>query len=489
MPPQMQHLSHLNLLALTGFPFAILGLLHLLRTPTVPVACATGLAIAWQAGTSGYWAFASALLCLVVVGWGSRALARPRVVAGLALAALVAAGFLWPYVRGFRALRATEAALARSSADRADLSLDAVSGLWGTGAWLWRDVMPGPGDGATLAFPGLVVVVLAVAALVRGPRREVALLGAIALLFWLVALGPRLRALGHDLGPAPLALLERVPLFDAVRHPATFATLTLAALGLLAALGAAALGLTRRPWTAALLVGLALVESDTPPHRRVPVARARPAVYARLDTLPRGAMLELPITPEGESARQWWSVEHGWPIVNGVGAFTPDRYVRLSRLVEREWMSARPASLEDTSALRYLKHQFPIAYVVVHAEAPEHLHAAAASTPSLAVVLEADGARVYRLTRGGTGRVLRRAFRDDQFREKVVAARVRGAGAPAVRASFAGVELGRVELGAAAGEAAWPVAHLLRRGLNTLVLTAEGGGEGAAVELLEAAAR
>jgi hypothetical protein len=58
-----------------------------------------------------------------------------------------------------------------------------------------------------------------------------------------------------------------------------------------------------------------------------------------------------------------------------------------------------------------------------------------------------------------------------------------------VRASFAGVELGRVELGAAAGEAAWPVAHLLRRGLNTLVLTAEGGGEGAAVELLEAAAR
>ena len=487
MPPQMQHLSHLNLLALSGFPFLVLGLLRLLRAPSVPVALATGSMLAWQASTSGYWAFASALLAIVVVAWGYRSLARPRVTACLALAAAVAAAFLWPYVRGFRALRATEGSLARSAAARVDLSLDAISGLWGSGAWLWRGVMPGPGDGATLAFPGLVVAVLAAVGLVRGERRAAALLGAIGLAFWLLALGPRLTALGHDIGPAPLFFAEAIPLFDAVRHPATFAALTLAALGLRAALGATALGPARRAWPGAVVVGLALLEADTPPHRRVRVPHEMPPVYASFRALPPGAVLELPIGIEADSFRQWWSLHHGRPIVNGVGAFMPDRYVRLMRLVDREWTAPGPGTLEDPAALRFLKHQFPIAYVIVHAEAPHALRAAAAATPSLRPVLERGGARVYALDRGGTGRVLRRAFRDDQFARGVLAVRVGGSG-PAARATFNDIALGGLTPGPDPREAAWPVGPLLRRGLNTLVLTAEGG-EDAAVELIEAAAR
>ena len=488
MPPQMQHLSHLNLLAIAGFPFLVLGLLRLLRAPSVAVAVAAGCAFAWQASTSGYWAFACALLSLVVVAWGGRALARARVWAGLALTATVAAGWLWPYVRGFRALRATDAGLARAVADRADLSLDLVPGLWGTGAWIWRGVMPGPGDGATLAFPGLVVVVLAAAALWSAPRREVALLGAIALAFWLAALGPRLEALGHDLGPAPLALAEGIPLFDAMRHPATFVSLTLAALGLLAALGATALGLGRRAWSAAAMAGLALLEADTVPHRRVAVPAAPPGVYARLRALPPGALLELPIGFEEDSRRQWWSMHHGRPTVNGVGAFMPDRYVHLMRLVQKEWMGGRPATLEDTAALRYLKHQFPIRYVIVHADAPESLRAAASATPSLVPVATEGGSAVFHLDRGGAGRVLRRGFRDDQFHERRIAARLRGPAGTAVRATFNEAVLGAVVLGAEADEVAWSVGPLVRRGLNTLVLTAEGG-PAARVELLEATAR
>jgi hypothetical protein len=489
MPPQMQHLSHLNLLAITGFPFLVLGLLRLLRAPSVAVALATGSVFAWQASTSGYWAFAGALLALVIVAWGAPALARPRVLAGLALTAATAAGWVWPYVRGFRALRATEAALARGTADRADLSLDLVSGLWGTGAWIWQRAMPGPGDGATLAFPGLVIVVLAAVALRSGRRREVALLGAIALVFWMAALGPRVKALGHDVGPAPLALAEGIPLFDAMRHPATFVTLTLAALGLLAALGASALGLGRRAWAAVLVAGLALLEADTVPHRRVAVPKVAPPVYASLASLPPGAALELPLGFEEDSVRQWWSLQHGRSIVNGVGAFMPDRYVRLMRLVDKEWMAAAPATLEDTGALRYLKHQFPIQYVIVHADAPDSLRAAAASTPSLVPLVAAEGgALLFRLDRGGAGRVLRRAFRDDQFHEGRIAARLRGAAGTTARATFNDAVLGQVALGPDAAETAWAVAPLLRRGLNTLVLTAEGGAA-STVELLEAAAR
>ena len=138
MPPQMQHLSHLNLLTLGGFALLVLGLLRLLRSPSVPVACATGFAFAWQAGTSGYWAFACVFLSLVVVaGAPARARATARTLAHLALAAVVAGGFLLPYVRGFRALRATEATLARGTADRADLSLDLV-------VWPLGHAAPGP---------------------------------------------------------------------------------------------------------------------------------------------------------------------------------------------------------------------------------------------------------------------------------------------------------------------------------------------------------
>jgi hypothetical protein len=489
MPPQMQHLSHLNLLTLGGFALLIAGLLRLLRAPTVAVAGATGLAFAWQAGTSGYWAFACVFLSLIVVAFGWRSLREARVVGALILAAAVAAGFLLPYVRAFRALRATEGALARGTAERVDLSLDLVSGLWGSGAWVWRGVMPGPGDTATLAFPGLVVCALAVVGLWRGPRRAGAMLGAIAVAFFALALGPRLKVLGYEAGPGPLAALESsLPLFTAVRHPATFVALTLAALGLLAALGVSSLPGRRRGWITAAVLAAILLESGTPAHRRVPVASDVPAVYGRLQALPRAAILELPITPEGDSRRQWWSLHHGLDLVNGVGAFMPDRYVHLRRLMDREWTGTGPGSLEDTAALRHLKHHFPIGYVVLHVEAPPELRRSLDLTPSLEPLFDEAGARVYRLRRGGVGRVLRRAFRDDQFEAGVVAATVRGNAGTSARALFNDQELGRLALERAPREAAWGVRGRLRRGLNVLVLTAEGPAE-AALELLDVSAR
>jgi hypothetical protein len=490
MPPQMQHLSHLNLLALGGFALLVIALLRLLRAPGLPVACAAGAAFAWQAGTSGYWAFACAFLALVVVAWGGKALRAPATIAGLAGSACVAAGFLLPYLRGFLALRASEGALARDTVERADLSLDLVTGLWGTGAWWGRGWMPGPGDAATLAFPGLAVAALAAVGLWRGPRRAVALLAAIAVVFFALALGPRLRVMGHDLGPAPLAALEAwLPLFSAVRHPASFVALTLAALGLLAALGATALpACRRRGLLQAVLVAAALIEADTPPHRRVPAPSAPPPLYARLAALPRAGVLELPISPEADGLWQWWSVRHGLDLVNGVGAFVPDRYVQLRRLIAREWGEGGAESLEDTAALRYLKHQFPIGYVVVHESAPARLRAAAARTPSLEPLFAEEGARVYRLHRGGAGRVLRRAFRDDQLGAGRLRARLRAPAPSSVRVAFNDRDLGALELGPAPLDVEWKFgAGERRRGLNTLVLTALTPG--ATVELLDLGAR
>jgi hypothetical protein len=488
MPPQMQHLSHINLLSLGGFALLALGLLRLLRAPTVAVACATGLAFAGQAGTSGYWAFAALFLAAVIVVWGAASLRRRGSLLGLTLAAVVAAGFLAPYVRGFRALRGSEATLQRGTSERVDLSLDLVSGLWGSGASVWRGVMPGPGDAATLAFPGVVVLGLAAVGLFRGPRRPVALLTAIAVTFFTLALGPRLKVLGHDIAPGPLAALEAgLPFFDAVRHPATFVALTLAALGLLASLGVASVRGRHRAVVTAALIAAALFESHTPPHRRVPVPSPPPPVYARLGSLPRAALLELPITPAGDGLRQWWSIRHGMDLVNGVGAFMPDRYLHLQRLVARE-DGGPPGSLEDTPALRYLKHQFPIGYVLVHPEASPALRASVERTPSLEPLFEEHGVRVFRLHRGGSGRVLRRAFRDDQFDRGTLAVRLGGAAGTPVHATFNDHELGWLVLRSRPHEVEWDVHGRLRRGLNVLVLTAEGR-EDATLELLETSAR
>ena len=212
-----------------------------------------------------------------------------------------------------------------------------------------------------------------------------------------------------------------------------------------------------------------------------------PALYARLAALPRAAVLELPISDEADSVRQWWSVHHGLDLVNGVGAFRPDRYLHLSRLIAREWEAGAPGSLEDTTALRYLKHHFPIGYVVVHAQAPPALRERASRTPSLEPLFEEQGARVYRLRRSGDGRVLRRAFRDDQLEEGLVAARLRGAPGSSVRATFNGGELGSRPLDGAPRAETWTVGPAVRRGLNTLVLTGEP--EGSAFELLDVSAR
>jgi len=140
------------------------------------------------------------------------------------------------------------------------------------------------------------------------------------------------------------------------------------------------------------------------------------------------------------------------------------------------------------AALRHLKHQFPIGYVIVHADAPPALRESAARTPSLEPLFEEAGARVYRLRRGGEGRVLRRAFRDDQLAAGELSARLRAPAPRSVRVAFNDADLGVLTVGSAPREVAWNVRGQLRRGLNTLVLTAEPA-EAGALELLEVTAR
>jgi hypothetical protein len=242
---QMHHmlLAHLPYLWIAGFPFLILGLLLLFEKPGPGPALLTGLAFALQAGTDGYYAFCSALLAVLVALWGFRRLRDPKLLLWAGAAAALGALLIMPYVRGFSGLK-EEADMTRGLEWSLHYSTDLGTSLFRSDALAYRGVLdaPNPSKGGPL-FPGLLVAGLAGVALarVRGPHTRLLLL--IAAVFFLLSLGPELRCFGRSLFPLPFKLLyERVPPFNAMRHPTTLAVPGLMAVSLLAVLGLHALG-------------------------------------------------------------------------------------------------------------------------------------------------------------------------------------------------------------------------------------------------------
>jgi hypothetical protein len=186
-----------------------------------------------------------------------------------------------------------------------------------------------------------------------------------------VALGPRVRAFGTDLGPGPWGLLrDTVPLFQMIRvtsRAGVFITLPFVML--------AALALEKlKPSRAALAaVGLlALAETVIAPipmpewSRIVDTRREPPPVYRWLADQPgRDPVVHLPMLDVyglerrpafHESIYMVYSTLHWKPLVNGYAGIEPRRYVQL-----RELLRAFP-SPESLGALRAAGTR----YVVVH---------------------------------------------------------------------------------------------------------------------------
>lgn len=475
------HLGHLDQMTTAGFPWVLLALIRLLEGGGTAWAVLLGLAFPFQAGTSGYHAWSVLLLCLIVAAWGWRALRDPPVLGRVALAAAIAVLLLSPYVLGFLRLRAESGFRHEATAA---YSVDLGSGWMVTPSWLWKRVFGRAAAGSTPVFPGLTVVALAAVALLRRRDRTALLLMSVFAVFYALALGPELRLFGWSLGPAPFALLRRVPTLDAVRHPGSFVLPAMVAASLLAAGGAATLARGRRG-ALALLLAAALLETARDLPRREALTRPLPDLYRRLAELPPGAMLELPFH---DVEWQWWSIQHGRPIANGAcGSFAPARYYDLWQRVQQEWRRVQPQGLDAAVSTAVLKAHYPIRYVVVHAEAHPATRAQVAAAPaSFERVLEtAGGDRVYRLRRGGTGRRLRRAFRDDQLRAGPVRATLTGPAGARLRVSLAGSVIAEEALSPTPRTAAWTVpGRLVRRGSNLLVLEQVGGeGEMTLVEI------
>lgn len=478
---QMHHLklSHLPYLSIEGFPFLLLGLLKLFERPGPGPALLTALGFAFQAGTDGYYAFCSAGLALLVAAWGWRRLLDRRLVAWAALAAVSGSALVLPYVLGFRRLSA-EAQMSRGLDWSLAYSTDLKTSLWRSDALLYRGLLdgPNPSQGGPL-FPGLLVAGLALFGLRRGARAHVRLLALVAAVFFLLSLGPELRFGGESIAPLPFKLLfEHVPFFNAMRHPTTLAVPALMAVSLLAVLGLHSLGWARRPAALSLVLAAAVAETLPPEPERHDRGSQLPAVYAYLKTQPPGAILELPFS--GNYDYEWWAIRHRMPIVNGELGFEPRWFAELHFLIGKEWERRPPhQDMEGWRSLSFLKGQVPLRYLVLHRGVSGYLATNVEATRRTFELLQAtaDGARVYRVRRGGLGPELRRRFRDDQLGSGRLLTTIGGPEGTAVQAWLGDVPLGERALSPEPREIVWsfPKSAVPRRALATLRLAAADG--------------
>jgi hypothetical protein len=209
---------------------------------------------------------------------------------------------------------------------------------------LWSKVLP-IGAGEKELFPGLVVMVLALCAVLPAVRREglltglvparagVPLYAAIAVVAIVLSMGPEpalTPTVRWSTGPYDW-LAAVVPGLDGLRAPARFAAVVYVALAVLAAYGATAvLARIAAPVvrvTMILVLGAATIAEGYMgplPLERVPSAdmAGDRAAYQWLRGQPAGAMVELPLgAPDPAVRYQFRTLLHGHRIVNGYSGY------------------------------------------------------------------------------------------------------------------------------------------------------------------------
>jgi len=199
-------------------------------------------------------------------------------------------------------------------------------------------------------FPGLVVPALVVAGAIvmvrrkEKPSREAIALAVMLVAAAVVALGPRVRAFGHDLGPAPWALLRDLfPLFRNIRVTSRAGVFIALPLVMLASM--ALQKLRPKPAWLALLAVAALADTVIAPipmpkwSQHIDSRKEAPAVYRWLaQQQGRDPIVELPMLDVyglerrpafHESIYMVWSTLHWMPMANGYAGIEPREYVAL----------------------------------------------------------------------------------------------------------------------------------------------------------------
>ena len=359
------HIPHIQLLMTAGLPFTLLAFHRLVDNPSVGRGVVLGLTMAAQTAWCAYYGIFAALIivfavCFVAVA--RRCFSDGRYWSAVATAAITAAiavaPLAWPYVVHQRATgfnRTLDAAREYSANWQMYLTSNAFAH-----SWMMRLV----GRWGELLFPGFIPLVFggvgSLAGFTRAGRsREISLMYTLiaALAFW-ISLGPR--------AGLYTVLYEVAPGFTYMRAPSRFGVIVALALSVLAGLAIAGLlARVKRPTAVAALLAVLAVAEAAVPLRFTPAPPVAPA-YQLLATLPRGALLELPIYSHQFRflrARYMMNATHHWmPIV-----------VAYSDHIPREFMESIPL-LSDFPSLKAFKRLEPdgVRYVMFHLDQYGH---------------------------------------------------------------------------------------------------------------------
>ena len=352
-PIRTDQVAHLSTLGTQWWPLVLLFTIRFAKRGRPADALVAALAFVLAFLACGYHGVIAAAVLppfLAVLFWG-----RWHRLKWGAIAAVLAGLALLPLYRMHqRALeperyaRGTSETIQYSAPLESFLATSSWSRLYGEATDRFR------AEGPNNLFPGLVVPALVVAgALVlwrrdERPSREAWALAALVAAAALVALGPRIRGFGADLGPGPWALLrETLPVFQMIRVTSRAGVFIALPLAMLAALALE----TLKPGRAALaLVGLlALAETLIVPipmpewSKVIDTRREPPTVYRWLAEQPGSdPVVHLPMLDVyglerrpafHESIYMVYSTLHWKPLVNGYAGIEPRAYVQLRELL------------------------------------------------------------------------------------------------------------------------------------------------------------
>jgi hypothetical protein len=375
-PIRTDQVAHLSTLGTQWWPLVLLFTIRFAKQGRAKDALLAALSFVLAFLACGYHGvIAAAVLppALAVLFWGRWG----RLKLGALAAVLAGLALLPVYEMHKKALeperytRGTEETVQYSAPVESFLATSSWNRVYGEATDTFRAA--GPNN----LFPGLMLpgLVLAGAVALRRsgqrPSREAWALALLLVAAALVALGPRLRAFGADLGPGPWALLrETIPLFQMIRVTSRAGVFVALPLVMLAALALEKLKPSRAALTAVGL--LALAETVIAPipmpewSKVIDTRREPPPVYRWLADQPgRDPVVHLPMLDVyglerrpafHESIYMVNSTLHWKPLVNGYAGIEPRRYVQL-----RELLRAFP-SPESLGALRAAGTR----YVVVH---------------------------------------------------------------------------------------------------------------------------
>jgi hypothetical protein len=325
------HTPHIQLMMTAGLPFSLLAFHRLADRPGVGRGVVLGLTMAAQALFCGYYAVFVVLMigfAILVVAAGRRLWTDARYWIAIAVAAGVAIAAVLPLFLPYLTLqRAT--GFSRSLDGARQYSAD-----WRTyfassshaHAWMLALI----GRWGEPLFPGFVALIFGLAGVAIGWfgrwRETVSLYGGLGVLAYWASMGPSAGLYS--------VLYSAIPVFTLLHAPSRFGLIVALALSVLAGIAIAAL-LSRfsKPSTALLAtfcLGVVAAAELLVPLRFPAVQPPEPA-YRVLSTLPRGAVIEMPVFSRRFAfARTQYmlsSTTHWMPLVDAYSDYIPQDFI------------------------------------------------------------------------------------------------------------------------------------------------------------------